>query len=107
MRPALFLATATVFAAFGAYSLYVLWELGYVGLWEACMANIGTWQLLLDFIILTGLALAWMVGDARRTGRTVWPYALITVAAGSFGPLLYLLLAPRATGARLGREAAA
>lgn len=107
MRPALFFATATVFAAFGAYSLYVMWELGYVGLWEACMANIGTWQLLLDFIILSVLAVGWMVGDARRTGRTVWPYALITLTAGSFGPLLYLLLAPRTATARLGREATA
>ncbi|MFG6414468.1 DUF2834 domain-containing protein [Roseateles sp. DC23W] len=107
MRPAAFIATAAVFAAFGAYSLYVMWELGYVGLWEACMANIGTWQLLLDFIILSGLALVWMVGDARRTGRTVWPYALITVSAGSFGPLLYLLLAPRTAATRQGREATA
>ncbi|RZI92274.1 MAG: DUF2834 domain-containing protein [Rubrivivax sp.] len=83
-----------VFAAFGAYSLYVTWALGYVGLWEACMANIGTWQLLLDFIIMSGLALGYMARDARRTGRKLWPYALITLAAGSFGPLLYLLLRP-------------
>lgn len=101
MRPALIL----VFAAFGAYSLYVLAELGYVGLWQACMANIGTWQLLLDFLILTGLALAWMAGDARRSGRRFWRYALITLTTGSFGPLLYLLLAPRPAG--VAREAAA
>lgn len=81
-------------AAFGAYSMYVTWTLGYVGLWEACMANIGTWQLLLDFIIMSCLALGYMARDARRTGRKLWPYALITVAAGSFGPLLYLLLKP-------------
>jgi hypothetical protein len=103
MRPALFL----VFAAFGAYSLYVIWELGYVGLWQACMANIGTWQLLLDFIIMSVLVIGYMARDARRTGRTVWPYAVITVAAGSFGPLLYLLLAPRRNAAQLGREATA
>ncbi|MFK4706721.1 hypothetical protein ABIC83_003595 [Roseateles asaccharophilus] len=103
MRPALIL----VLAAFGAYSLYVIWEMGYVGLWEACMANIGTWQLLLDFIIMSVLAVGWMARDARRTGRSFWPYALITISAGSFGPLLYLLLAPRKSGARLGREATA
>lgn len=103
MRPVL----ALVLAAFGAYSLYVVWTLGYVGLWEACMANIGTWQLLLDFVILSVLAVVWMARDARRTGRRLWPYALLTVAAGSFGPLLYLLLAPRERAAALGREAAA
>lgn len=90
MRPLLFI----VLAAFGAYSLYVMWELGYVGLWQACMANIGTWQLLLDFVILSFITLGFMWRDARQTGRTLWPYAVLTVAAGSFGPLLYLLLAP-------------
>lgn len=103
MRPVL----ALVLAAFGAYSLYVLWELGYAGLWQACMANIGTWQLLLDFVIMSVLAVGWMARDARRTGRTLWPYALITVTAGSFGPLLYLLLAPRERTVPVGREAAA
>lgn len=90
MRAVLFL----VFAAFGAYSLYVMWQIGYFGIWQAAMANAGTWQLLLDFVILSGLAVVWMVRDAQRTGRTVWPFAAITVAAGSFGPLLYLLLKP-------------
>lgn len=103
MRPVLLL----VFAAFGAYSLYVIWELGYVGLWQAGMANIGTWQVLLDLVIMSALALGWMARDARRTGRRLWPYALITVAAGSFGPLLYLLLAPRTAAAPLGRGATA
>ena len=103
MRPVLFL----VFAAFGAYSLYAMWEIGYFGIWQAAMANVGTWQLLLDFVILSVLTLGWMAGDARRTGRTIWPYALITLAAGSFGPLLYLLLAPRRGPARIGGEAAA
>ncbi|MFN3303941.1 MAG: DUF2834 domain-containing protein [Roseateles sp.] len=103
MRPVLLL----VFAAFGAYSLYVIWQLGYVGLWQAGMANIGTWQVLLDLVIMSVLALGWMARDARSTGRTLWPYALITVAAGSFGPLLYLLLAPRTAAEPLGRGATA
>ena len=95
MRPIL----VTVLAGFGAYSLYVVWEMGYVGLWQACMANIGTWQLLVDFIITSALLLGYMARDARQTGRKVWPYAVITVAAGSFGPMLYLLLAPSARAA--------
>jgi hypothetical protein len=90
MRPVLFLALA----AFGAFSLHVMWEIGYFGIWQAATANVGTWQLLLDFVILSFLAAGYMVRDARRTGRTVWPFVAITIAAGSFGPLLYLVLQP-------------
>ncbi len=103
MRPILFL----VFAAFGAFSLYAMWAVGYVGIWQAGMASIGAWQLLVDFIITSFILLGFIARDAKARGRTVWPYALITLAAGSFGPLLYLLLAPRESGAPLGREATA
>lgn len=90
MRPALII----VFAAFGAFSLYAMWQVGYVGIWQAGMASVGAWQLLLDFVITSLLLLGFMARDARQTGRKLWPYALITVAAGSFGPMLYLLLRP-------------
>jgi hypothetical protein len=93
MRPALFL----VFAAFGAYSLHALWAVGYVGIWQASMASVGAWQLLLDFVLMSLIALAWLVQDARRTGRKAWPFVVMTLAVGSFGPLLYMLLAPRHT----------
>lgn len=88
MRPILFL----VFAAFGAFSLYAMWEVGYLGIWQAGMASVGAWQVLLDFVISSLLLLGYMARDARQTGRKLWPYAVITLAAGSFGPMLYLLL---------------
>lgn len=92
MRPTLLLAA--VFAAFGAFSLYAMWQVGYLGIWQAGMASVGAWQLLLDFVITSLLLLGFVARDARQTGRKLWPYALITLAAGSFGPMLYLLLAP-------------
>jgi len=97
MRPVLIF----VFAAFGAFSLYAMWEVGLLGIWQAGMASVGAWQVLLDLIVMSFIALGFIMRDARQTGRKVWPFALLTIAAGSFGPLLYLLLAPahRARGA--------
>lgn len=90
-RPLLLVVTLL----FGAFSLYALWQIGYVGLWTGQFASVGTWQVLLDLVIVCFLAASWMVRDARQAGRVAWPYLLLTAAAGSFGPLLYLLLAPR------------
>jgi hypothetical protein len=93
MRTVLILAAIT-FAAFGAFSLYAMWEVGLLGIWQAGMASVGAWQVLLDLVVMSGVALGFIVRDARQTGRKVWPFALLTIVAGSFGPLLYLLLAP-------------
>lgn len=81
-----------VLSAFGAYSLWVTWEIGYLGIWQAGFANAGSTQVTLDLIIACGIAVVWMVQDAQRMGRNPWPFVAITVVGGSFGPLLYLLL---------------
>lgn len=83
---------ALVFAAFGAYSLWVTLQIGYLGIWQAGFANAGSTQITLDLIIACAIAAGWMVQDARRNGRNPWPFVAITVVGGSFGPLLYLLL---------------
>lgn len=84
-----------VLAAFGAFSTYAMWQVGYLGIWQAGMASLGAWQVLLDLVIMSFIALGFIWRDARHTGRAVWPFAVLTVAAGSFGPLLYLLLEPQ------------
>lgn len=94
MRTVLILALA----AFGAFSTYVMWQVGYLGIWQAGMSSLGAWQVLADLVIMSWIALGFIWRDARQTGRTVWPFALITLAAGSFGPLLYLLLKPSGRG---------
>ncbi|MGH8444053.1 MAG: DUF2834 domain-containing protein [Solimonas sp.] len=83
---------ALVLADFAVLSGYALVQHGYWGIWAHQFQNSAGWQVLADLIIVCGLAMTWMIADARRKGRTVWPYLLATLALGSFGPLLYLLV---------------
>ncbi|MCW5632718.1 MAG: DUF2834 domain-containing protein [Rubrivivax sp.] len=87
MRIVLWLVTL----AFGAYSLWVMAQVGYIGLWQAGLSSPATLQILLDLVISCVLLVGFVVRDARANGRTWWPWALVTLAAGSFGPLAYLL----------------
>lgn len=85
---------AVIFAGFGAYSTWAMLQVGYLGIWQAGFAGPGALQVLLDLCILGLLASLWIIRDARAAGRNPWIYVILTVTAGSFGPLLYLLLAP-------------
>lgn len=86
------LLLSAVLLAFGALSAYALAEHGYWGIFEFHFPSSAGWQVLADLAIACALAMIWMVSDARRTGRTVWPFLLMTLTLGSFGPLLYLLV---------------
>lgn len=91
------LALLTLTASFAAYSSWVMWQVGYVGIWQGGFGSIGATQVTIDLIIAGLLLCGWMIRDARERGRRVWPYVVLTVAAGSFGPLLYLIMAPPAS----------
>ena len=87
-----FFLVTILFLAFGAYSGWVIFDVGYLGIWKAGAANPDALQVLLDLVIVCVLASGWMVRDARTKGRKAWPYVLLTLAAGSFGPMLYVLV---------------
>ena len=48
-------------------------------------------QVLADLGLAQALVLTWLWRDARAAGRNPVPWVVLTLAAGSFGPLLYLL----------------
>lgn len=60
---------ATVLLAFTAYSLFVVEQVGYLGLW--------------------------LIGDARRRGVAAWPWLLAILLLGSIGLLAYLFVRER------------
>ncbi len=76
---------------FSLVSAYAMWEVGYVGIFMSSFANWGTAQVLCDLVVTSVLAMIWMVNDARGRGLNAWPFVIVTLLAGSFGPLLYLL----------------
>ena len=80
-----------VLALFSVLSGVALWQHGYWGLFAPAFTNTGAAQVLVDLGIALSLFLVWMWRDAARLGRNPWPWLLITLALGSFGPLLYLL----------------
>jgi len=76
---------------FGVLSAIALLDVGYLGIIEPHFQSWGAAQVFADLAILALLACVWMVNDARARGLPAWPFILITLVAGSFGPLLYLV----------------
>lgn len=87
-----FIVLSIVTLAFAVLTGYALLDVGYWGIFDYHRHSSAGWQVIADLVIACGLAVAWMIVDARRTGRAAWPYVLITLGAGSFGPLFYLLM---------------
>ena len=88
IKPAVLLL---ILAPFSLVTAYALWEVGYIGIFTSSLANWGTAQVLCDLVVTSLLAIIWMVNDARSRGTNAWPFVVVTLLAGSFGPLLYLL----------------
>jgi hypothetical protein len=88
MKRSLLVATLMLF---GALSAVALWQHGYWGILAPHFQSFGAGQVLADLVIALSLVMIWMWNDAKSAGRNVWPWLIVTVVLGSFGPLLYLL----------------
>lgn len=89
------LTLSAVILAFGALSAVALWD---VGLWGIIAPHFQSWgaaQVFTDLVILALLSCIWMVHDARLRGLPAWPFIVLTLLAGSFGPLFYLVARER------------
>lgn len=77
--------------AFGLLTSYAMWQVGYIGIFTSSLTNWGTAQVFGDLVVASVLIMVWMVSDARARGLNAWPFVLVTLLAGSFGVLFYLL----------------
>lgn len=82
---------AFILIAFGIQGVYVLSQVGYSNIWIHNLNHIAGQQVFADLLIALSLVMVWIWRDAKATGRNVWPWVVLTLAAGSFGPLIYLL----------------
>ncbi len=81
-----------VILAFGAYTAAAVIEHGFSDFIEKIVDNTATLQVVIDLSIVATLALIWMYRDSRSANSPPFlPNAIVTVFAGSFGPLTYLL----------------
>ena len=86
------IVVVVVLAAFGVLSTMALMDVGYFGILEPHFRSWGGAQVFADLVIVCVLACTWMRRDARERGMSAWPFIAITLVAGSFGPLIYLVV---------------
>ncbi|MDD9892716.1 MAG: DUF2834 domain-containing protein [Gammaproteobacteria bacterium] len=79
-----------VLLAFVAFSAWVVYTHGYIGLFELAIANAATTQVLIDLVIACSLGIFWMVPNAKQNNISPWPFVLMTITLGSIGLLSYL-----------------
>jgi hypothetical protein len=83
---------AIVIALFGLLSAEALLDVGYIGIFTSHLQSWAGMQVITDLVIACTLIVVWIHQDARARGVNPWPYIVLTLVAGSFGPLVYLLV---------------
>lgn len=86
------MALLAVTAVFGTLTTIALIDVGPWGIIEPHFKSWGAAQVFWDLVIVAALAIIWMVRDARSRGANPWPFVVLTLVAGSFGPLLFLIV---------------
>ncbi|MBF8153167.1 MULTISPECIES: DUF2834 domain-containing protein [Exiguobacterium] len=84
----LLLVITIAFAVLTAFSII---DFGVLGIFAEATQNTATLQIFVDLILCALFIIVWLRHDTRRTGRSFPLWAIITLAIGAFGPLLYLL----------------
>ncbi|MGE1198070.1 DUF2834 domain-containing protein [Priestia megaterium] len=84
-----------VLVSFSVLTGLAVYHYGFLGIFSQAFNNYASMQVFFDLLIALILVLVWMWHDAKKTQRSFWPWAIVTLLIGSFGPLFYLLLRNR------------
>lgn len=82
---------ALITIAFAILTAFSILDFGVLGIFVEATKNTATLQIFVDLILCALFIIVWLRHDTRRTGRSFPLWAIITLAVGAFGPLLYLL----------------
>ncbi|MBP8000371.1 MAG: DUF2834 domain-containing protein [Chloroflexi bacterium] len=78
--------------AFLILTIMAVWQHGYLGIFTQQFQNYAGVQVFVDLVIALTLFLIWLWNDAKAAGRNPIPWVLLTLATGSIGALVYLLV---------------
>ena len=78
--------------AFLILTIIAVWQHGYLGIFTQQFQNYAGVQVFVDLVIALTLFLIWLWNDAKAAGRNPIPWVLLTLATGSIGALVYLLV---------------
>jgi len=81
-----------VFIAFAIWTAILSHNYNFLSFFKPIFASGPATQVLTDLTIAITMVLIWIYKDAAATNRKFWPYLVITIFLGSFGPLLYFIL---------------
>jgi hypothetical protein len=76
--------------AFTALTLYAITQVGYIGIFDYHRHSPAGWQVFADLVVALLLVMSWIIADAKKSGRNLLPWIVLTLFLGSIGPLLYL-----------------
>lgn len=79
-------------SSFTIFSTWVMWEIGYLGVWQAGFVSSGSLQILLDLVIGCFLICSWMIRDAKARGLNPAPWIIGVLTTGTIAALVYLLV---------------
>lgn len=96
------LLPAALSGLFATWTLYAVLGAGVTGFWDEHVNGLWGNQIWFDLLLAAGVALAFMVPEARRLGMRPLPWVILVVCTGSIG-LLAMTARVMALRAKAGR----